>query len=145
MEESEEKLIQKIIKLEKAHNSLKIDEEKQKYEKEIKEAQKIIEKTKAEISKLSSKLDDLNNKNENKNSDNEGHIDKKRNELNLKSYQNEMKKKHLEMLMQNKSNFNNQEYILEVIKYWTPQKMFKYVQSYRAFTFKTLFSKKIIC
>ena len=32
--------------------------------------------------------------------------------------------------MQNKSNFNNQEYILEVIKYWTPQKMFKYVQSY---------------
>ena len=130
MEESEEKLIQKIIKLEKAHNSLKLDEEKKKYEKEIREAKKIIEKTKSDISKLSSKLDDLNNKKENKNSDNEGNIDNKRNELNSKLYQNEMKKKYLETLMQNKSNFNNQEYILEVIKYWTPQKMFKYVQSY---------------
>ena len=130
MEEREEKLIQKIIKLERAHNSLKIDEEIEKYEKQIKDTKKLIEKTKNEISKLSSKLDDLNNKNENKNSDNEGNIDNKRNELNSKLYQNEIKKKQLEMLIQSNSNFNNQEYTLELIKYWTPQQMFKYVQLY---------------
>ena len=130
MEEGENKMIQKIIKLEKAHNSLKIDDEKEKYEKEIKETKNFIEKTKLEISKLSFKLEELSKKNENKNSENEGIINEKENELNSKIFQNNLQKGQLEMLMQSNANFNKEEYILEIIKNWSPQIMFKYVQLY---------------
>ncbi len=130
MVEREEKLIKKIIKLQKAHNSLKIDDEIEKYKKEIKESHKIIEQTKKDIEKLSSQLKDLKNKNENSNSDNENNIANKKDELNQKLQINEVKKNQLEFLKKSNDNFKNQEYILGLIKFWSPQTMFKYIQSY---------------
>ena len=131
MGEKEEKLIKKIIKLQKEQNSLKLDEQIENYKKEIKEADKIIEKTKIEIGKLSSQLNQLKNKNENNNNtDNKENIENKRNELEKKLRENEMKKNQLNYLEKSNENFKNEEYILELIKYWNPQTMFKYIELY---------------
>ena len=130
MVEREEKLIKKIIKLQKAHNSLKIDDEIENYKKEIKESHKIIEQTKKDIEKLSSHLKDLKNKNENSNSDNENYTANKEAELNQKLGINSLKKNQLESLTKSNENFKNQEYILGLIKNWSPQTMFKYIESY---------------
>jgi predicted RNase H-like nuclease (RuvC/YqgF family) len=130
MGEKEEKLIKKIIKLQKEQNSLKLDEQIENYKKEIKEADKIIEKTKIEIGKLSSQLNQLKNKNENNNTDNKENIENKRNELEKKLRENEMKKNQLNYLEKSNENFKNEEYILELIKYWNPQTMFKYIELY---------------
>ena len=64
--------INKITKLQKSHNSLKIEDEIEKYKKEIKNTEKEIEISKKEIKKLSTKLDKLEKKNENDNSSNIG-------------------------------------------------------------------------
>ena len=56
MVEREEMLIKEIIKLQKAHNSLKLDDEIEKYKKDIEETYSIVEKTKSEIRKLTSQL-----------------------------------------------------------------------------------------
>ena len=130
MGEKEEKLIKKIIKLQKEQNSLKLDEQIENYKKEIKEADKIIEKTKIEIGKLSSQLNQLKNKNENNNIDNKENIENKRNELEKKLRENEMKKNQLNYFEKSNENFKNEEYILELIKYWNPQTMFKYIELY---------------
>ena len=130
MGEKEEKLIKKIIKLQKEQNSLKLDEQIENYKKEIKEADKIIEKTKIEIGKLSSQLNQLKNKNENNNTDNKENIENKRNELEKKLRENEIKKNQLNYLEKSNENFKNEEYILELIKYWNPQTMFKYIELY---------------
>ena len=130
MVEREEKLIKKIIKLQKEQNSFKIDDEIEKYKNEIKESHRIIEQTKKDIEKLSSQLKDLKNKNENSNSDNENNIANKKDELNQKLQINEVKKNQLEFLKKSNDNFKNQEYILGLIKFWSPQTMFKYIQSY---------------
>ena len=130
MGEKEEKLIKKIIKLQKEQNSLKLDEQIENYKKEIKEADKIIEKTKIEIGKLSSQLNQLKNKNENNNIDNKENIENKRNELEKKLRENEIKKNQLNYLEKSNENFKNEEYILELIKYWNPQTMFKYIELY---------------
>ena len=130
MDEKEEKLIKKIIKLQKEQNSLKLDEQIENYKKEIKEVDKIIEKTKNEIGKLSFKLNELTNKNENNNIDNKENIENKRNELEKKLRENEMKKNQLNYLEKSNENFKNEEYILELIKYWNPQTMFKYIELY---------------
>ena len=130
MDEKEEKFIKKIIKLQKEQNSLKLDEQIENYKKEIKEADKIIEKTKIEIGKLSSQLNQLKNKNENNNIDNKENIENKRNELEKKLRENEMKKNQLNYLEKSNENFKNEEYILELIKYWNPQTMFKYIELY---------------
>ena len=130
MGEKEEKLIKKIIKLQKEQNSLKLDEQIENYKKEIKEADKIIEKTKIEIGKLSSQLNQLKNKNENNNTDNKEYIENKKNELEKKLRENEMKKNQLNYLEKSNENFKNEEYILELIKYWNPQTMFKYIELY---------------
>ena len=130
MDEKEEKFIKKIIKLQKEQNSLKLDEQIENYKKEIKEADKIIEKTKIEIGKLSSQLNQLKNKNENNNTDNKENIENKRNELEKKLRENEIKKNELNYLEKSNENFKNEEYILELIKYWNPQTMFKYIELY---------------
>ena len=130
MDEKEEKFIKKIIKLQKEQNSLKLDEQIENYKKEIKEADKIIEKTKIEIGKLSSQLNQLKNKNENNNIDNKENIENKRNELEKKLRENEIKKNQLNYLEKSNENFKNEEYILELIKYWNPQTMFKYIELY---------------
>ena len=130
MGEKEEKLIKKIIKLQKEQNSLKLDEQIENYKKEIKEVDKIIEKTKIEIGKLSSQLNQLKNKNENNNIDNKENIENKRNELEKKLRENEIKKNQLNYLEKSNENFKNEEYILELIKYWNPQTMFKYIELY---------------
>ena len=130
MDEKEEKFIKKIIKLQKEQNSLKLDEQIENYKKEIKEADKIIEKTKIEIGKLSSQLNQLKNKNENNNTDNKENIENKRNELEKKLRENEIKKNQLNYLEKSNENFKNEEYILELIKYWNPQTMFKYIELY---------------
>ena len=130
MDEKEEKFIKKIIKLQKEQNSLKLDEQIENYKKEIKEADKIIEKTKIEIGKLSSQLNQLKNKNENNNIDNKENIENKRNELEKKLRENEMKKNQLNYFEKSNENFKNEEYILELIKYWNPQTMFKYIELY---------------
>ena len=130
MVEREEKLIKKIIKLQKEQNSLKIDDEIEKYKNEIKESHRIIEQTKKDIEKLSSQLKDLENKNENNNSDNDNNTANKKAELNQKLGINDFKKKQLDILKKSNENFNNQEYILGLIKSWSPQTMFKYIQSY---------------
>ncbi len=129
MSEREEALIKTIIKFQNKHNSLNIDEEIEKYKKDIKETEKIIIKTKNDIENLSNRLKDLKN-HENKNSEIEKSIEDKRNELNNKSGINFMKKGQLDLLEKNNENFKNKEYILQLIKHWTPQTMFKYIQLY---------------
>ena len=130
MVEREEKLIKRIIKLQKAQNSLNLDDKLEQYKKEIKESHKIIEQTKKDIEKLSSHLKDLKNKNENSNSDNENYTANKEAELNQKLGINSLKKNQLESLTKSNENFKNQEYILDLIKNWSPQTMFKYIESY---------------
>ena len=130
MSEREEMLIKKIIKLQTEHNNpLNIDEEIEKYKKDIKETQKTISQTKNDIENLSNQLRDLKS-HESKNSEIEQSIENKRNELNNKSGFNFMKKNQLNMLEKDNEKFKNKEYILQLIKHWSPQTMFKYIQLY---------------
>ena len=130
MSEREEKLIEKIIKMQKAQNLLNLDEQIEKYKKEIKDSNRIIEKTESEISKLSTQLKYLKNKNENIYSENEKNIANKKEELDAILRTNKAKKTQLEYLKKSIENFKNQDYILELMKYWNPQTMFKYIQLY---------------
>ena len=41
-----------------------------------------------------------------------------------------MKKNQLDFLQKSNENFKDEEYILELIKYWNPQTMFKYIVLY---------------
>ena len=130
MDEKEEKLIKKIIKLQTEQNSLKIDEQIENYKDEIKEASKTIEKTKKEINKLSSQLNELQYQNENNNSDNVQNIENKRKQLKEILEENKKKQIKLKSLEKANENYKDQKYILELIKYWNPQTMFKYIQLY---------------
>ena len=130
MSEREEKLIEKIIKMQKAQNLLNLDDQIEKYKKEIKDSNRIIEKTESEISKLSTQLKYLKNKNENIYSENEKNIANKKEELDAILRTNKAKKTQLEYLNKSIENFKNQDYILELMKYWNPQTMFKYIQLY---------------
>ncbi len=130
MSEREEKLIEKIIKMQKAQNLLNLDDQIEKYKKEIKDSNRIIEKTESEISKLSTQLKYLKNKNENIYSENEKNIANKKEELDAILRTNKAKKTQLEYLKKSIENFKNQDYILELMKYWNPQTMFKYIQLY---------------
>ena len=128
MDEKEEKLIKKIIKLQTEQSSLKIDEQIENYKDEIKEASKTIEKTKKEINKLSSQLNELQYQNENNNSDNAQNIENKRKQLKEILEENKKKQIKLKSLEKANENYKDQKYILELIKYWNPQTMFKYIQ-----------------
>ena len=75
-------------------------------------------------------MDELKNKNENNNSNNEDNIENKRNELEKKLEENKIKKYQLDYFEKSNENFKNEEYILELIKYWNPQTMFKYIELY---------------
>ena len=130
MDEKEEKLIKKIIKLQTEQSSLKIDEQIENYKDEIKEASKTIEKTKKEINKLSSQLNELQHQNENNNSDNVQNIENKRKRLKEILEENRKKQIQLKSLEKANENYKDQKYILELIKYWNPQTMFKYIQLY---------------
>ena len=130
MSEREEKLIEKIIKMQKAQNLLNLDDQIENYKKEIKDSNRIIEKTESEISKLSTQLKYLKNKNENIYSENEKNIANKKEELDAILRTNKAKKTQLEYLKKSNENFKNQDYILELMKYWNPQTMFKYIQLY---------------
>ena len=130
MSEREEKLIEKIIKMQKAQNLLNLDDQIENYKKEIKDSNRIIEKTESEISKLSTQLKYLKNKNENIYSENEKNIANKKEELDAILRTNKAKKTQLEYLKKSIENFKNQDYILELMKYWNPQTMFKYIQLY---------------
>ena len=129
MSEREEKLISKIIKMQNAHNSLNLEEEIEKYKKEIKEAEKSLEKTKNEVKKLSSKLNELEGNNENNSSSsNERNIENKKNLLNNIQNGNKMKSSELKSLKQQVDNYQNEDYIRNIIQNWNPQTMFKYIQ-----------------
>ena len=130
MDEKEEKLIKKIIKLQNEQNLLKIDEQIESNKKDIKEANKIIEKTKKEINRLSIQLDEMKNQNENINSDNVQNIENKRKQLKGILEENKKKQIKLKSLEKANENYKDQKYILELIKYWNPQTMFKYIQLY---------------
>ena len=130
MDEKEEKLIKKIIKLQTEQSSLKIDEQIENYKDEIKEASKTIEKTKKEINKLSSQLNELQHQNENNNSDNVQNIENKRKRLKEILEENRKKQIQLKSLEKANENYKDQKYILELIKYWNPQTMFKSIELY---------------
>ena len=131
MSEREEKLINKITKLQKVHNSLKIEDEIEKYKKEIKNTEKDIENTKKEIKKLSSKLEKLQKNNANNDSsNNHKNIEDKNNELRNIKNDNNMKNQILNNLTINAEHYKDEKYILNLIHFWNPQTMFKYVQLY---------------
>lgn len=131
MSEREEKLISKINKLQKAHNSLKLEDEIKKYKIEIKEAEKDIDKIKKENKKLSSELNNLENDNNNNSSlSDEKNIENKKNILYNTTNANIMMNEQLKMLKLNADNFKNQNYILNIINYWDPQTMFKFIRLY---------------
>ena len=131
MSEREEKLINKIAKLQKAHNSLKIGDEIEKYKKEIKSTEKDVENIKKEIKKLSSKLDKLEENNKNNDSSNtHKNIENKNNELRNIINENNMKNNYLNNLKTNADHYKDEKYILNIIQFWNPQTMFKYVQLY---------------
>ena len=116
--------------MQKAQNLLNLDDQIEKYKKEIKDSNRIIEKTESEISKLSTQLKYLKNKKENIYSENEKNIANKKEELDAILRTNKAKKTQLEYLKKSIENFKNQDYILELMKYWNPQTMFKYIQLY---------------
>ena len=129
MSEREEKLISKIAKMQKAHNSLNLKEEIENYKKDIKEAEKNLEKTKNEIKELSTKLEELEgNKENNSSSVNERNIEAKKNLLNNIKMGNNMKSFELTNLKQQVGNYQNEDFIRNIIQYWDPQTMFKYIQ-----------------
>ena len=129
MSEREEKLISKIVKMQKAHNSLNLKEEIENYKKDIKEAEKNLEKTKNEIKELSTKLEELEgNKENNSSSVNERNIEAKKNLLNNIKMGNNMKSFELTNLKQQVGNYQNEDFIRNIIQYWDPQTMFKYIQ-----------------
>ena len=131
MSEREEKLINKINKLQKIHNSLKIDDEIAKYKKEIKETEKDIQNTKKEIKKLSSILNELDNNSENDpSSGKEKNIEKKNNLLNNILNENNVLNAQLNMLKANSENYKNQNFIQNIIQYWNPETMFKSIRLY---------------
>ncbi len=132
MSEREEKLINKISQLQKAHNSLKLEDEIKNYEIEIKKVEKDIEKTKKEIQKLSSELNELenNNNDDNHSSNNQKNIENKKILLNNLINGNNIMSQQLNMLKANSENFNNQNYILNIVNYWNPQTMFKFIRLY---------------
>ena len=132
MSEREEKLINKIISLQKEHNSLKIEEEKEKYELEIKLEENNKEEIKKEMKKLSSELDRL----ENNYNDNDSTLSKTKNIVNKQKLlntlikENNIKSKQLKELKENCDNFQKESYILNIINNWDSQTMFKYVKMY---------------
>ena len=131
MSEKEEKLINKIKKLQILHNSLKLDDEIEKYKKEIKEAESDIDKTKDDINNLLSELKKLENNNENNNdSPYEKEIENKTNTLNNLIGENNMLQKQLNEMKTQSDNYKNKNFILEKIKNWDHQVMFKYIQLY---------------
>ena len=129
MSEREDKLISKIHKFEKAHNSLKLNDEIEKYKKEIKEAEKDIDKIKKENKTLSSELNNLENIRNNSLS-NQKNIEDKKNILHNKINENNMMSQQLYILKSNADNFKNQNYILNIIRNWEPQTMFKFIRLY---------------
>ena len=131
MSEREEKLINKICKLQKEHNSLKLEEEIQKFKNEIHTKEKDIENIKKEIKKLSSKLEKLENNTENNSSSNkEKMIDDKKNILNNLVIRNNVMSQQLNMLNSHSENFKNKNYILQIIQNWNPEQMFNYIRLY---------------
>ena len=130
MEDREENLIKQIIKMQKTQNTLKPEEQIENYKKEIIDTGKFIEKSKSEITNLTTQLNDLKNKDTNNDSENKQTIEQKKFELNNLLRANEIKKNQLKYIQKNNENFSNQDYILELIKHWSPQTMFKYTQLY---------------
>ena len=131
MSEREEKLINKITKLQKTNNSLKIGDEIEKYKKEIKNTEKDVENIKKEIKKLSTKLDKLEENNDNNDSsNNHKNIEDKNTELRNIKNDNNMKNQILNNLTINAEHYKDEKYILIIIQFWNPQTMFKYVQLY---------------
>lgn len=131
MSEREEKLISKIIKMQKAHNSVNLEEEIEKYKKDIKDAEANLEKTKSEIKKLTSKLNELEgNIENNSSSSNQSNIENKKKLYNDINNENEMKTNEAKSLKKRVDNYGNEDYIRNIIQYWDPQTMFKYIQLY---------------
>ena len=82
-----------------------------------------------EVKKLSSKLNELEGNNENNSSSsNERNIENKNNLLNNIQKGNSMKSSELKSLKQQVENYQNEDYIRNIIQYWNPQTMFKYIQ-----------------
>ena len=129
MSEREEKLINKMVKLQRAHNCIKLDDEIEKYKKEIKEAEKGIEKTKNEIKNLSLSLEKLDNNNEN-DSSYVNNIENKKNLLNNLMYDNSLIAQQLRIIKDQSENYQKEQYILNLIENWNPQTMFKFMQLY---------------
>ena len=131
MSEREEKLINKIMNLQNAHNSLNLEDEIEKYKKEIKEVERGVEKTKNEIKKLSSELDNLENNSENNSvSANERNIVNRKNLLNNIINENNIKTQQLKNMKEHAENFQKEDFIRNLIQHWEPQTMFKYVKLY---------------
>ena len=132
MSEKEEKLINKICKLQKAHNSLKLEDEIEKYKSEIKEAEKYNENTKNEIKKLSSELIKFENSDKNNSSSvKEKNIENKQNILDNLINGNNIMLHQLNLLKLSADNYKNENYILRIIQNWNPQTMFKFIELYK--------------
>ena len=132
MSEKEEKLINKICKLQKAHNSLKLEDEIEKYKNEIKEAEKDNENTKNEIKKLSSEIKKLENSDENNSSSaKEKNIENKKTILENLINGNSIMLHQLNFLKINADNYKNENYIKRIIQNWNPQTMFKFIELYK--------------
>ena len=131
MSEREEKLISKINKLQKEHNSLKLESEIEKYKMEIKEVEKDIDKLKKENKKLITELNNLeDNNNINSSLNEEKIVENKKNILYKVFNDNNMMNQQLFFLKTRTDNFKNHNFILNVIKNWEPQTMFKFVRLY---------------
>ena len=117
--------------MQKAHNSVNLEEEIEKYKKDIKDAEANLEKTKSEIKKLTSKLNELEgNIENNSSSSNQRNIENKKNLYNDINNENEMKANEAKSLKKRVDNYENEDYIRNIIQYWDPQTMFKYIQLY---------------
>ena len=109
------------------NNEEKIEEEKLKLEKEVSVLIKENNEKKKELEKLKNYYQNILNS---QNVNNENEIKSKEKELHdLKAINNNLNKE-LKLIQDTCDMLKDENYIIKILGYWSPQAMFKYIQAY---------------
>ena len=109
------------------NNEEKIEEEKLKLENEVSVLIKEKKKKKKELEKLKNYYQNILNS---QNVNNENEIKSKEKELHdLKAINNNLNKE-LKLIQDTCDMLKDENYIIKILGYWSPQAMFKYIQAY---------------
>ena len=109
------------------NNEEKIEEEKLKLENEVSDLIKENNEKKKELEKLKNYYQNILNS---QNVNNENEIKSKEKELHdLKAINNNLNKE-LKLIQDTCDMLKDENYIIKILGYWSPQAMFKYIQAY---------------